>query len=99
LFCQRALTIARDIDIMAWRRLVGSSRQGILLGLAAWWQKFGNVQPVDQGLVEQSMEGVEQFASLIAVALDPHRIYKLYRTTTLINPRRVYCCSHPYMQP
>jgi TIR domain len=66
---ERALAIARTDDIMGWRRLVASARQGILPGLAAWWQKFGNLSPATEGLVEQTMEGVELFAPLIRVAL------------------------------
>lgn len=65
---ERAITLARSDDMLGWRKLLHSAREGIAPGLAAWWDVYGNALPDDK-LIEESMEGVVLFVPLIAASL------------------------------
>lgn len=65
-----ALELARQGDMMGWRRLIGTARAAVAPALLAWRDRYA-MAPFDPAgaLVEESMECVAAFAPLMAIAL------------------------------
>jgi hypothetical protein len=70
LIYERATELARSGDVQRWRRLVRAVREKIGPGLRQWWAKYAaQVPQTIEPLAEQSMEGADAFAPLIALSL------------------------------
>ncbi len=64
-----AVNVAKSDDILQWRELIRNARKNIALGLAAWREKYPQVPSTKEALIDQSIEGINEFAPLISMAL------------------------------
>jgi len=65
-----AITVARSDDIMQWRELTRNARKSAHESLKTWRSTYENYgSQSKEALVNQSMEGVQAFSPLIAIAL------------------------------
>ncbi len=64
-----AVDVAKSGDILQWRELIRSARKNIAPGLAAWREKYPQAPATKEALINQSIEGISEFAPLISMAL------------------------------
>jgi hypothetical protein len=64
-----AINVASSGDIMQWRDLTRIVRKNIAPGLAAWRAKYLNAPSTKETLIDQSIEGISEFAPIISMAL------------------------------
>jgi TIR domain-containing protein len=65
-----AIEIARTGEIIQWRELTRNARKTVGPGLASWRAKYSAAKVLSaKALVDQSLEGIREFAPLISIAL------------------------------
>lgn len=64
-----AVDVARSGDILQWRELIRNARKNIAPGLAVWREKYPRAPSTKEALIDQSIEGISEFAPLISLAL------------------------------
>lgn len=64
-----AIIVARSGDILQWRELTRNARKNIGPRLASWRAKYPNPPATIETLVDQTLEGICEFAPLISIAL------------------------------
>jgi hypothetical protein len=67
---EQALTITKNDDVLAWRRLKSSVRRESINRLAEWRSIHESSAPTtEDGLIQQSLEGISTYIPMMVVAL------------------------------